>query len=200
MVFDMGGVMLVWSPETFMSREGLEGEDRKIINEEIFRSVEWVQMDRGILAPEAACETILSRLPDHLRSVGKKLILRWAYPLIPIKGMEETVAELKQCGYGIYLLSNASVLQHEYWPTLPASRLFDGVFLSCDYQLMKPMPEIYRTFTDHYQLDPSECLFVDDTVGNVEAAIYCGWDGIVFNGDAVSFRAKLAEKGILPKM
>ena len=197
LVFDMGGVILAWSPDTFMEREGLRGEDKRIINENIFRSVEWLQMDRGIISPETAISTMLSRLPERLRAVGKKLCWGWADDLILIPGMEELIAELKNLHYPIYLLSNASKLQHEYWPKAPASRLFDATFISCDCQLVKPMPEIYRAFTDHFRLEPSECLFVDDTPANVEAAIYCGWQGIVFHGDTNQLRERMKTLNIL---
>jgi HAD superfamily hydrolase (TIGR01509 family) len=110
--------------------------------------------------------------------------------------MEELVLTLKESGYRIYLLSNASVSQHVYWPKFPISGLFDGKLVSCDYGIVKPNPEIYRLFNRQFGLVPSECLFIDDLPANVAAAVQCGWTGIVFHGDAEELKKKLTKKGI----
>ena len=73
---------------------------------------------------------------------------------------------------------------------------FDGKLISCDVKVVKPMREIYQIFTDRFLLDPEECLFIDDAPANVAAAITCGWNGIVFHGDAVQLRLKMRQFGI----
>ena len=48
-VFDMGNVLIRFDPDEFMDRAGItDSEDRKIVNRELFASVEWAQMDMGI--------------------------------------------------------------------------------------------------------------------------------------------------------
>ena len=89
-------------------------------------------------------------------------------------GMAELVRELKGSGYGIYLLSNASIRQHEYWPRIPASRFFDGTLISADHHVIKPQPEIYRLCLERFGLKAEECIFVDDMAHNVEGAVFCG--------------------------
>ena len=110
--------------------------------------------------------------------------------------MENLVEELKKNGYRIYLLSNASVSQHIYWPTFEMSRLFDGKLISCDLHIVKPNPEIYRRFTEQFGLKPEECLFVDDLPANVAAAVSCGWKGIVFQGSAADLRKRMRLENI----
>ena len=47
-VFDMGNVLLRFDPQLFIERAGVEDEaDRKLLQKELFRSLEWVQMDRA---------------------------------------------------------------------------------------------------------------------------------------------------------
>ena len=49
-VFDMGNVLIRFDPELFIDREGVtDPDDRKLILDELFNSVEWAQMDRGTL-------------------------------------------------------------------------------------------------------------------------------------------------------
>ena len=196
-VFDMGNVMIRFDPMAFIERENItDPGDRKLILNELFLSVEWAQMDAGILTEETAEPLIMQRIPERLQPVVRNLLYNWAIPRAEIEGMPELAAELKETGYGIYLLSNASAAQHRYWPLVPASRLFDGKMISCDVKVVKPMWEIYHLFTDRFGLDPEECLFVDDAPCNVAAAIACGWKGIVFHGDTEELRGKMREMGV----
>ena len=111
-------------------------------------------------------------------------------------GMRELVAELKEAGYRLFLLSNASTAQHRYWPLFPVSRYFDGKLVSCDVKVVKPMREIYQIFTEKFLLDPDECLFIDDAAANVAAAITCGWHGIVFHQNPLQLRNDMRRSGI----
>lgn len=196
-VFDMGNVLIRFDPLLFIEREGItDQEDRKIILDELFNSVEWAQMDRGILEEKTAEPFILKRFPERLHPAVCNLLYHWAIPGDEFYGMRELVAELKEAGYRLFLLSNASTAQHRYWPLFPVSWYFDGKLISCDVKVVKPMREIYQIFTDRFLLDPEECLFIDDAPANVAAAITCGWNGIVFHGDAVQLRLKMRQFGI----
>ena len=196
-VFDMGNVVLRFSADLFLDREGVtDPEDRKTILNELFRSVEWSMMDLGLLTEEEVEPRVLARVPEHLKAHVSHLLYSWAEPRAMVEGMEDLVRRLKTAGYGIYLLSNASVSQPKYWSPLPISRVFDGTLISAEVRLVKPMPEIYRLFTETFSLKPEECVFIDDFPLNVAAAIAEGWEGIVFHGDAAELEAKLREKGI----
>jgi len=196
-VFDMGKVMIEFNPARFMDRAGIEDpEDRKLIMNELFMSVEWAQMDEGTLEEKTAEPLILARIPQRLQESVRELLYNWAFPREQIPGMEDLVRRLKESGYGIYLLSNASTMQHVYWPKIPVSRYFDGKLISCDVGVVKPSREIYRIFTEKFSLNPEECLFVDDAPANVAGAIACGWQGIVFHGDAEELERKMSAAGI----
>ena len=196
-VFDMGNVIIRFDPQYFISREGItDPEDRALILKELFLSVEWAQMDSGVLTEETAAPLILERFPDRLKEPVRRLLFTWAYPRDMIPGMEALVEQLKSAGYGIYLLSNASKAQHTYWPRFPVSRLFDGKLISCDLGKVKPMREIYEAFTQQFSLLPSECVFIDDAPANVAGAIACGWNGIVFHSDSAELSRKLAKLGV----
>ncbi|QTE68438.1 HAD family phosphatase [Clostridiales bacterium] len=196
-VFDMGNVLIRFDPSLFIEREGItDPEDRRLILDELFNSVEWAQMDRGILEEKTAEPFILERFPERLHPTVSNLLHHWAIPGDEFTGMRELVADLKNAGYGLFLLSNASTAQHRYWPLFPVSRYFDGKLVSCDVKVVKPMREIYQIFTDRFLLDPEECLFIDDAPANVAAAITCGWNGIVFHQDAAQLRRKMRQFGI----
>lgn len=195
-LFDMGQVLIRFDQKYFIKRLGIEDADLDLLLREVYRSVEWVQMDRGTLREEDAFHSISKRLPERLHDAAWKLICMWDRPILEVAGMYELVEELKGLGYGIYLLSNASVRQHDYWPRIPASRFFDGKLISADVHVIKPQPEIYRLCLEKFGLQAEECFFIDDAPANIEGALCCGIAGAVFHGDAKLLRSQLRTAGI----
>lgn len=195
-VFDMGNVLIRFDPELFMNRYSISGEDKILLRNEIFRSVEWVMMDRGAIDEATAESRILPRLPERLHSVACELIEKWDDPIIPVDGMLKLLQTLKQNGYQLYLLSNASARQHKYWARAEASKLINGTLISADIKLLKPDPQIYRTFLKKFDLKPEECVFIDDTPINVEGALYENMAGIVFNMDVDALKQSLCALGV----
>ncbi len=196
-VFDMGNVLIRFDPDSFMDRVGItDPEDRKIVNRELFASVEWALMDMGLETEDTFEPKVLARIPNRLREKVRELLRNWAYPRQYIPGMPELVQRLKNAGYGIYLLSNASVGQPAYWNQMPVSKIFDGTLVSAFVKTVKPCPAIYRLFTEEFKLEEAECVFIDDAPINVAAAVACGWQGIVFHGDPAELEEKLRTLGV----
>ena len=195
-VFDMGNVLLRFDPEFFIQQLGVTPEDGRTLLIQVFRSLEWAQMDRGSLTEKQAAELICQRLPERLHAAAYILTDQWERPIQAIDGSYALVEELKNLGYGLYLLSNASYRQHDYWPLLPCSRFFDGTLISADVKLVKPQPEIYRLLFEKFSLKPEECFFVDDFPPNVEGALYCGMPGAVFNDGVPALRKALRAAGV----
>ena len=195
-VFDMGNVLIYWRPEVFAERMGLPEGDRALLLKEVFGQVEWVRMDRGTLSFEAGIASICRRLPERLHSAARELTLDWwKSSLLPVDGMAELVQELKEMGYGIYLLSNAKLDLPKYFDLIPGSACFDGRIVSADWKLLKPQPEIYQTLFREYGLKAEECFFVDDLSLNVEGALREGMSGAVFFG-AEELRRELVGAGV----
>ena len=195
-VFDMGNVLIRFDRDYFIDRLGVAPEDKPLLKREVFLSLEWARMDRGSMTDEEAAESVCRRLPERLHDAARKLVSMWDRPILPIEGMYELIEELKANGYGIYLLSNASYRQHDYWPRVEASRFFDGTLISADEKVVKPQPEIYRLLLERFDLKAEECFFVDDVPSNIEGAFYCGIPGAVFHGDAALLRRDLRAAGV----
>lgn len=195
-LFDMGQVLIRFDRKLFLDRLEISEEEKLLLMREVFLSVEWVQMDRGTLAEPEAEQLMCARLPEHLQGAVHSLVSLWDQPMLPVAGMAELVEELKQAGYGIYLLSNASVRQHEYWPRIPGWQFFDGKIISADEKVMKPHPDYYLRALERFRLIPGECVFIDDVPANIEGAIYCGIPGIVFHGDVKLLRSQLRARGV----
>lgn len=195
-IFDMGGVLIQFDRDYFIRRLKVAAEDERILLNEVFRSLEWARLDRGTITEADAIEGVCMRLPQRLHTAAADLITSWDRPIIPVEGMCELVEELKSRGYGVYLLSNASLRQHEYWPRIPSSGFFDGTLISADVKLVKPQPEIYTLLCGIFGLRPNECFMIDDTPQNIEGAYEANLKGFIFNNDVPALRNALKQAGV----
>ena len=170
-LFDLGKVLLDWSPRYYYERffgydaPGLE----HFLNEVV--SPAWiVEMDRGLTMAEAIAAR--QRLyPEHA-----ELIARWreGWPEMlrgEIAGTVAVLEELAARGRRLYALTNFS---HETWPVARARfeflARFEDVVVSGEVGMVKPDPRIYRLAIERCRLEPVRTVFVDDLPANVEAA------------------------------
>ena len=195
-IFDMGNVLIKFDRSIFLDRIGVTGEDRELLLREVYLSIEWSMMDRGTLTEEKAAERMCKNLPARLHKYVYALTSEWERPILPIDGIEELVRELKSKGYHLYLISNASYRQHEYWDEIPGSECFEDTVISADVKLIKPQPEIYLYAMYKFGIRPEESVFIDDSGPNVEGAVYSGMNGIMFHGDSKELRRKLRALGV----
>ncbi|MEI5993525.1 HAD family hydrolase [Candidatus Enterococcus mansonii] len=195
-VFDMGNVLLRYKPAEFIKTFTDNEEYQTILLKEIFHSMEWIQYDRGTITKEELGMKVCKRVPEALNEMVSKILLHWHEEIKPIVEMEPVIKQLKEKGYQVYLLSNASSDYYTFCKKVPAIAYFDGVFISSDWKLIKPEAEIYRAFYSHFQLVPSECYFVDDLPINIESAANTGMPGCVFHGELAELLANFEKAGI----
>lgn len=196
-IFDMGQVLIRWTPTQIASLLELPAKDVQLVERELLRSVEWILLDRGTITEADAVESVCARLPEYLHDGVRQLVTGWwNWPLVPVDGMAQLVRELKSMGYGIYLLSNASSRLHEFFNRIPGAECFDGKLVSADHGLLKPQSEIYWTLYAQFALNPAECVFVDDLPSNVDGAMLTGMTGLVFHGDVSRLRRELRALGV----
>lgn len=195
-VFDMGNVLIRFEPQEIMSNFVIREEDWELLHTQIFRCPEWGMTDAGTITDEGMEERVLSRLPERLHETASLILEQWHehMPLIP--DTEELVKQLKEQGYGIYLLSNASKRFHLYAKRIPALQYFDGVMVSADVRMVKPNPEIYQKLFAEFSLNPAECYFIDDRADNITGAAACGMAGYRFLMDFGPLCADMRAHGI----
>ncbi len=92
----------------------------------------------------------------------------------------ECLKRLKQ-KYRIFLLSNTNELHYKYLlSTLPVLRLVDGAVLSYEVGACKPEKKIYLEALKAADAKPHECVFIDDTKENIEAARSLGIRAVLY--------------------
>ena len=185
-VFDMGGVLMCFDADKILDNNGiLDPLDREIVKDKVFHSPEWREYDRGTVEKESFIRFI-DELPEHLRGLFRHILLEecFAEKQMPVYTfMEPFIGRLKKAGYKIYLLSNAGQDWYHYSKFNPCFKHFDGTFVSSDYKLLKPEPEIYEKFLDVFHLEAAECVFIDDVQANIDGAINAGMNGICYSSD-----------------
>ncbi|MGI6578835.1 MAG: HAD family hydrolase [Saccharofermentanales bacterium] len=190
-IFDMGNVLILFRPEIFINRLNVSQQDAKLLNDVIFDSQEWASLDDGSANEAEVMEIFKNKLPVRLHDQMITLVTQWDIPLLEVEGMSQLIKELKAKGYKIYLLSNASSRQHEYWDRISASEYFDGTVISADVKMVKPDPKIFEHLCEKFSLLPAECFFIDDLEQHVIAAESIGIEGYVFDGNVSKLRQAL---------
>ncbi len=72
------------------------------------------------------------------------------------------LGRLRQRGFKLALISNASTAEVRAWPQSPLQTLFDVVVFSCECGSKKPEPHIYQQALQQLALDAGECIFIGD--------------------------------------
>ncbi|MBO7515430.1 MAG: HAD family phosphatase [Lachnospiraceae bacterium] len=193
-VLDMGNVLLDYNPEFVLNTFCSSKDEKNVIRKELFEGPEWVLGDRGDIKDKDRFDLVRVRVPERYHEALRKCTDHWDICMSPLGGAEAFCRQVKAAGYGIYVLSNASDLFYTYFPKFLPLSFFDGVFVSSDYRMLKPDPEIYETFLQKYSLKADECLFIDDRADNVAGAQKVGMQTFRFQGDHTAILQMLKEE------
>ena len=192
-VFDMGMVLMDFHPLEACRAVAPDEQGAQEIYAALFGHPEWIKLDDGTITEEDLAQHAMARLSNEsLRPLVPALFAGMPYNVLtPIPGMAELVDWVFDCGFGVYLLSNAGLMVSQHREIIPRIERFHGVVFSVEEGIIKPSPEIYRHLTDRYHLNPKECLFIDDNPTNAEAARQIGWYGYAHNGDIPALKRLL---------
>lgn len=193
-VLDMGNVLLDFNPGAVMDMFCSSDEEKEIINRELFNGPEWELGDKGEIKDRDRFDLVKARVPEKYHKALRDCADRWEVCMDPLPGAKEFCEYVKNSGYKIFVLSNASDLFYSYFPKFLPLDFFDGVFVSSDYLMLKPDVKIYETFLEKYGLIAGECLFIDDREGNCEGACKAGLNAFCFKGSYKAIIEKLEQE------
>ncbi len=180
-IFDYGNVLLEWNPRYLYQRffpDDPEGMER------FFRDVdflEWnAQQDKGRTFKEGIAE-LSKQFPQYSHLV-QAYHDHWSDSIVgAIAGTVDILRQLKKAGYKLYGLSNWSA------ETFPRARekydffdLFDDMVISGDVGHLKPDARIFQIMLDKIGKPAPECLFIDDSLANIQQAQKMGFPVIHF--------------------
>ncbi len=195
-VFDMGGVLIDFNFKRTMN-ECFPEKYHTILQDKVFGGELWRQLDRGTVKSEDIIPEILSQIPEETWPLISEMLSDFYPYMPPFENMYNFVKRLKDAGYSVYLLSNATPRFFDRYLDIPAITLMDGMFISCVYKLLKPEREIYEAFCNKFNLIPEECFFIDDMPANIQGAKAYGMKGFVFKApDTCELEKALNNEGV----
>lgn len=106
------------------------------------------------------------------------------------------VKDLQSRGYQTAMLSDVTQYQAEVIRKMGYYDLFSPVLLSYEIGVKKPNPEAFEILLKTLQKPPSDVIFIDDRIENVQAAKNLGIDSIQFISPG-QLKKDLLEKGIM---
>lgn len=186
-VFDIGGVLLDFSPELIFSRL-IPGENGQRLLKALFGPERrWARFDLGaeaniVIAREAA---EAAGLPAYAGDILR--VLRQFPDQLTRLPMSYTFDELHALGKKVYLLTNYPSPSFEVTLTrFPFLLRADGYVASAQEKVMKPDQGIFTLLLRRFALDAERSLFLDDNLDNILSAQniglktwhYCEKDGI----------------------
>lgn len=194
LVFDIGNVLIGWEPFNLYKRYfSSESAMNDFFDEVGF--YEWnLQQDAGRSFAEAVLD--LSEKYPHWAEEIAAYDRYWEESVSgPIQDTVELLQGLHAKGYTLYALSNWSA---EKYPTVQERYsfldCFDHTILSGSVGMIKPDHAIFRLLLDRTGRRAEECLFIDDSLANIEAADALNFDTHHFKG-APGLRSDLVQRG-----
>lgn len=179
-IFDIGNVLTDFRWEGFLRDKGFDGEVyERIVNATVLSNI-WCEYDRGVWSEEQILAAFIKNAPELEVEIHqafddfKELVTLREYAI-------PWIMELKEKGYKVVYLSNFSrKAEVECGDALAFLPFTDGGILSYQEKLIKPDAAIYELLLSRFGLVAEECVFLDDTLANVEAARELGIHGIHF--------------------
>lgn len=179
-VFDIGNVLTDFRWKAFLEEKGFSPDILARIVKASVMNPYWNEFDRGVLPEEEVLAAFIQSDPE----IEEQLHLAFDNihgMVTPREYAIPWIKALKQKGYGVYYLSNFSEKAYiECKDALEFLPYTDGGILSYREKVIKPEKEIYDLLLSKYHLNAEECVFIDDTPVNVEAAVKYGFSGICF--------------------
>jgi 2-haloacid dehalogenase len=181
LIFDLGGVLIDWNPRYLYRKIFKEEEQVTWFLENICTS-EWNDLQDAGRSFEEATAELVEKHPEFAGPITA-WYTRWQETISgPIEGTVNILKEIKDSQlFRLYALTNWSA---ETFPwalqNFDFLNWFEGIVVSGMEKCRKPAPEFFRILFERYAIKPSEALFIDDNLKNIEGAKSVGLNVIAF--------------------
>lgn len=179
-IFDFGNVFVKWDPHGVYKRFFPSPEAVDSFLKEI-RFMEWNALQDAGRSFKDGIADLSMQFPQYAGLI-QAYDTYWEESITEVLfGTIEIARNLKSAGWDLYLLSNFSA---ETFPLMQKRyeflQLFDQMIISGEHKLIKPDPAIYQLTLQKIKREAHECLFIDDSPSNIEAARKLGFHTIHF--------------------
>ena len=184
-IFDFGNIIIRFDHDEMTSYYTNDKNIQKFLVDNVINSPEW--LGEGLLdLGDISLEEMANNINKRTNYIHEKEVYSFSTDFpnkLKYNGdIINTIKELRNKGYKIYLLSNTSDYVFKLFID-ELSPIFDGMVLSYKIHEIKPNKPIYEYLLNTYNLNPEECLFLDDRLDNMETANSFGIKGRKVNKD-----------------
>ena len=178
-ILDMGNVLLEWNKDKILQGVSDTKEEYLVLDKAIFQSGLWERLDLGTMTREELVLKLVSMIGSTYQKKVEEVIWNWLSYIDIYREVFPVLSELKKKGHRIFVLSNTSKVFYDLLDEQlsPLKELLDGFVLSCDIKAIKPDLAMFKGILDKYQLDPTNCVFLDDIEDNTNTAQKLGIKG-----------------------
>ena len=171
-ILDMGNVLLEWNKDKILQGISDTKKDYLILDKSIFQSGLWERLDLGTMTREELVLKVVSMIGRTYQKKVEEVIWNWPSYIEIFTEVFPVLSEAKKKGHRIFVLSNTSKVFYDLLEEQlsPLKELLDGFVLSCDIKAIKPDLAMFKEILDKYQLNPANCIFLDDIEDNTSAA------------------------------
>ena len=191
-IFDLGGVLLNINPLlSLLEFERVSGIDQKELTNRLVSEHLFEKFDMGSLSPAQFRSELCRIMNINVRD--SEIDHAWNTLLLDFPLHRVDLLKQLRKNYRVFLLSNTNCIHFDHYTRdfnekygFPMTDLFEKLFLSYEIGIHKPDAGIYTHVLQYANLEPSESVFFDDSLANVEAAELQGISGIHINGEDVT--------------
>lgn len=183
LILDFGGVVttdLYAELSAFSVREGLAPDAiARVLRDDPEGREAFAAVEAGKIS-QREYEVVIGRLlgvDDH------RLLTRALGGLRPRPEVLDLIRRARAAGVRVGLLSNSwGDGEYDPYEGYDLDDIFDAVVISGETGLRKPDPAIYLVAAEQLGIPPRECVFADDTAGNLVPAEELGMATVHFTG------------------
>lgn len=171
-ILDMGNVLLEWNKDKILRGVVKTEKDYMILDKAIFQSGLWERLDLGTLTRENLVLKVVSMIGSIYQEKVQEVVWNWPSYIEIYTEVFPLLVRLKEKGHRIFVLSNTSPVFYELLKNQlsPLNGILDGFVLSCDIKAVKPDPKMFEEILHKYDLNPENCIFLDDVKDNTKMA------------------------------
>ena len=186
LVFDFGRVVFRWRPDVLLAEvlphRATDAQATAHWTQQVFQAYggDWGEFDRGTIDAAELTRRVAARTGLAEAEVAA-IVDACTRELEPLEGTVDWLRRLHAQGRPLHYLSNmpAPFAAH-FERTHDFMQLFESGVFSSRVQLIKPDPAIFEHAARVFGRPPSQLLFLDDHLPNVDAARAAGWQALHF--------------------
>jgi len=176
-IFDFGNVLVNLDEQATMEALMAVLDPEKMVD---FFEMALFPFEKGQISEEA----FFNRLQRRSKKVedGEYYFSAWNQMILDFPENRMQMLRELRSNYRLFLMSNINITHLRYIKRMlqlhnqspEFENFFDKVYLSFECGMRKPELEFFQFILEKEQLIAEECLFIDDRIENIDAAIHLG--------------------------